>query len=122
MDKEIFVSGGSSLRLQNIDGSRISSGQTVQGKADTAYRLSFFMRTQGVNTTKRPNGGAGVYIHAGSNQYSVVKPLLNGDNEWRFYEYTFRTSADNGKIIIGLWNWFADGEVWFDDVQLREVK
>ena len=122
LDKEIFVSGGSSLHLQNIDGSRISSGQTVQGKADTAYRLSFFMRTQGVNTTKRPNGGAGVYIHAGSNQYSVVKPLLNGDNEWRFYEYTFRTSADNGKIIIGLWNWFADGEVWFDDVQLREVK
>ena len=123
LDDKIFVSDGKSLHFSNVANGKISAGYKLTGKADTTYRLSFYMKTRNVVQPAPARGGAGAYIHAGKLQFGRPSIRITGTTPWRYHEYTFKTGkTPDPRIIIGLWNWECAGDVWFDDVKLEEVK
>ena len=124
LDDKIFVSGGKSLHLRNVAGGKISAGYRLTGKPDTTYRLSFYMKTRDVlPNTPGTSSGCGAYIFAGKRQFGRPVIKVTGTTPWRYHEYTFRTGKEaSPRIIIGLWNWFCAGDVWYDRVRLEELR
>lgn len=129
LDKEIFVTGGQSLRLQNVADLRVSAGQRFKVKAGAKCKLSYYIRLEDVDLSKsrkttKSGLGAGAYIHAGGLQKAFPQTTLTGDVEWTRQEFTFKVGdkekdADgNVPCIIGLWNWNCPGTVWYDNVSV----
>ena len=118
-DKKVFISGGKSLYMKNVEGKRVTAGIKLKRlKPDTDYLLSFFVRTENL----RGRGGAGVYL-----SFAQVKRhprnYLSGSMPWTRFEYRIRTRKEiSEKETIGLWIWFASGEVWFDKIVLKELQ
>ena len=118
-DKKVFISGGKSLYMKNVEGKRVTAGIKLKRlKPDTDYLLSFFVRTENL----RGRGGAGVYL-----SFAQVKRhsrnYLSGSMPGTRFEYRIRTRKEiSEKETIGLWIWFASGEVWFDKIVLKELQ
>ena len=123
LDDRIFISGGVSLYYKNIPGKNINAGFKVpQLKPNTRYRLSYYIKTQDI----KGKSGAGVYVSFGDGRgASFPQVKLKGTHPWHRLSFTFTTPASTGqgKLIpsVGTWIWFAEGEVWFDNVELIEL-
>ena len=97
-------------------------------KPNTKYRLSYYVRTQDI----QGKGGVGAYLSFVEKKYSRGLPSvrITGTHPWHrlIFEFTTPPEMDMSKIekpgipSIGLWAWFAEGEVWFDQVELVEMK
>ena len=122
-DNRIYISGGRSLHLKNIAGGRVSGGFTIPGmKPGKKYRLSYYIRT--VNIRGKDGAGSYLYFNQGhGNGYPAAR--IGGTHPWHRLSFEFTAPASTGKDrvpILGLWIWFAEGEVWFDNVELAELK
>ena len=132
LDNRIFISGGQSLYFRNVAGKVICAGFKLPGiKPKTKYRLSFYIRTQGIKGTRK-DSGVGLYLSFldGKGSRGFPYPRLVGTHPWHRLTFDF-TSPDEidmsqidrkGVPSIGLWCWYAEGEVWFDKVELTELK
>ncbi len=120
LDDTIFISGGQSLKLENVSGNKINAVTKIRVKPETKYRISFFMRCAGVGFSGKQQNGAGGSLHTGGSRYSIPYPPVTGTHGWRYYQKEFRTDK-TGNIVFGLWTWNAPGSVWFDRVRLEEV-
>ena len=132
LDKRVFISGGQSLYYKNAAGKMLSAGFRLPGlKPKTKYRLSFYIRTQGIKGSRK-DAGAGTYLSflGGKGNRGFPSPRLIGTHPWHRLTFDFTTPAEidksqletKGLPSIGLWFWFAEGEVWFDKVELTELK
>ena len=132
LDKRIFISGGQSLYYKNAAGKVLNAGFKLPGiKPQTKYRLSFYIRTQGI-IGNRKDAGAGLYLSffGGNGSRGFPFPRLVGTHPWHRLTFDFTSPAEidmshidrEGVPSIGLWFWFAEGEVWFDKVELTELK
>ena len=122
VDKKVFMTGNASLHLMNKMDKRVSAGQKFKGmKPNTLYRFSFLMKTKGI--TGRI--GAGAYLTIGKKHYACPNVRVVGDTSWHRRSFDIRTTEDitpDTQGIVGLWIWSAQGDVWYDDVSIREVK
>ena len=127
VDDKVFITGGKSLYFKNVSGMSISCGwQFPNMKPNTKYRLSYFLKTRNIVPPKGKKGGAGSFIYFNKvNGRQLPQGYVTGTNNWHRVSCEFKTPADTGKgrtPILGLWNWFASGEAWFDCLRLEEIK
>ena len=125
LDDRIFISGGASLYMKNVDGKRIAAGFKVPGmKPDTRYRLSYFIRTKDIKFKDKSGAGAYITFYDDTPGKGYPRVRLTGTSPWHRLSFEFTTSKDTGKNrtpVLGLWIWNVAGEVWFDNVELIEL-
>lgn len=124
LDDRIFISGGASLYMKNVDGKRMAATFRLPGlKPDTRYRLSYYIRTKDVKYKEKCGTGAYMYFNQSPGE-AFPRVRLTGTNPWHRLSFDFTTPKDTGKNrtpVLGLWIWGAAGEVWFDKVELVEL-
>ena len=130
LDKRTFISGGQSLYFKNGSGKTIVSRFEVPGlKPKTRYRLSYYVKTKDIKAKGR--GGAGVTVsfldmrRRGSNSFPYTR--LTGTDPWHRLSFEFTTpdplyGMKSGPPKVTLSFWSAQGEVWFDKVEIEELK
>ena len=116
------MDGEASLHLINTLNQRVSAGQKFKGmKPNTRYRLSFFLRTRGL----KGKLGAGAYLSLGRHHIPCPQIRVSGDTDWHKRTFEFVTPSfitPDTPCVIGLWIWSAEGEAWYDDVVISEIK
>ncbi len=123
LDEKMFISGGKSLHFKNGKGLKLNATQQLQNmKPDTKYRFSYFVKTKDL---KAP-GGAGAFIYFSENKGTAYPdPRVNGTHPWHKLTFDITTPPDTGKgikPIVGIWIWDAEGEAWFDNVTIEEIR
>ena len=122
LDQKVFMTGRSSLHLTNKLNARISAGQKFKGiKPNTRYRLSYFLKTAGL--TGRT--GAGAYLSLGRKEMALPTNRVIGDTNWHRQTFEFTAPSyvtPETPCVLGLWIWHAEGEAWYDNVSLCEIK
>ena len=127
-DCATFVSGPDSIRLDAMDKPSVSCSHPFGGiatplKPSTKYRLSFFVKTENVQP-KGEKGGASVVLNDGRNHRYPFAAGISGTMDWIHREFIVTTLPTAGKtpgylrLVLG----DATGTVWFDGVELTEVK
>lgn len=121
-DDRVFISGGRSIHYKNVAGGRVSGGFLVPDmKPGKKYRLSYYVKTQNI----RGKDGAGAFLYFNKSKgkgFPAVR--LSGTQPWHRLTFEFTAPEDTGEgrePILGLWIWFAEGEAWFDCVELIEL-
>ncbi|MEZ5304627.1 MAG: carbohydrate binding domain-containing protein [Verrucomicrobiales bacterium] len=111
---------GYCLMIESKDGSDSSMFLDIPVRKGTRYRLSAWVKTEGLGT--RNNGrGAQLNIHALPGQPRTK--ALKGDNDWTQVDVEFETGgADNIGIncLYGGWG-HATGKAYWDDIELIEL-
>ena len=113
--------GGRCLQISSTTGSDNSWFIDVAVKPSTRYRLSGWVRTEGLES--RRNGmGALFNVHA---MGQTVTRALRGDNDWTRVELEFESNPGQTLVSInclyGGWGW-AVGTSWYDDLELVELQ
>ena len=108
-------------------------------KPNTRYRLSYFVKTEGVEPLPLNGGGGGVSVNVWDDRNhwfpsSASNPRgasFTGTMDWIYQEFEFTSGPltnnrdpSKGKIhhsYLNLHRLYASGRVWFDDVRLEEI-
>ena len=91
-------------------------------KPKTTYRVSFFMRLQGVEPVGKGNAGVYAEFWDGDWRYFPRNSAPCGTRDWSYQEYVFKTGKKMPDhpyfhfLISG-----AKGTAWFDDVRVEEL-
>jgi hypothetical protein len=93
----------------------LSACQDIPCKPNTAYSLSYALKSQGVV-------GTGVYaeVFSGKRRVNFGNPVL-GDNSWRRDGLNFKTSSDDTVLSVYVRLQSAKGWAFFDDVRLTSL-
>ena len=122
-DTKDFKSAPQSACIESA-GTTIALRQSLPDlKPNTKYKVSFFMKLENVERKKKV-GGARLNIYGDRNHWCPAK-FLTGTLPWTKYEAEFTAGPNtNGKnkSYMLLYLMDASGKVWFDDIQLVEVK
>lgn len=122
LDTKTFIRGGQSLHLTNKAGKRMSAGQKLPLlKPNQRYRFSYSLRT--LNLTGQQGAGAYIYFDKTNGRGYPTVPI-SGTNSWHKQTFEFTSPASTGsdsEPILGLWIWQAEGEAWYDDINLEEI-
>ncbi|MGL4995712.1 MAG: phospholipid carrier-dependent glycosyltransferase, partial [Deefgea sp.] len=117
-DETVFRSGGASLKINLQQGDDGKLTQAIQVKPDTWYRLSSWVKTQGIPADAKV--GANI---------SVVDAMefagdIRGDNDWQEIVAWGKTGPEQTEIKIavrlGFYGSLATGTAWFDDISLTQ--
>ena len=134
LDREVFRTGGQSIRLERpagAVGSLCGILQYVPGlKAGKKYRLSFFVKLKNVHGDEQhPSAGFYAQIRFGTKDAGTVfRPLrqaFRGDIQWIRLGYTFTAPEGTGETgrpyLEFRLSEQAAGTVWIDQVELCEI-
>jgi uncharacterized protein len=114
--RERVHSGNRALSINSRDGADAGWRTEVAVKPNTEYRLSGWIRTQGVRGAK----GAMLNVHTTK---GAVTRNLQKRNDWTEVELYFN-SGERNKVIVnclyGGWG-TSQGAAWYDDVALQEI-
>jgi uncharacterized protein len=113
--------GGMCLKIQSSDGADSSWYQDVAVQPRTRYRLSAWIRSEGLASLR--NGmGALLNVHT---MGQTVTTAVRGDSDWQRVELEFETGAGQRSVSInclfGGWGW-ASGSAYYDDLSLTEIR
>jgi len=118
LDK-VARTGTSSLRIDSAKGSDTSWFADVQVAPNTNYRLSAWIKTQGV---KSVNKGMGALLNVHNINHEKTKPVL-GDSDWTYVDVVFNSGNQTTlsiNCLFGGWG-LATGTAWYDDIELVVV-
>jgi hypothetical protein len=125
VDSRIFITGGKSLHFKNVKGKRMGMPFYLSGmKPGTRYRLSCYLRT----SLPAKKGGANVSLYfskQGKNVIRLPKQSLAGTVPWHRMAIDFTSPADLGKDskpFVSCGVSYAEGEAWFDEIEIREIE
>ena len=122
LDNRIFITAGQSMHFKNVKEMRMSFGFSLpEMKPNTKYQLTYFLKTKNLTG----NRGAGMYLYFNKNK-GIALPRIRelGTTPWHRISLEFTTPADTGQdreARLGMWIWNAEGEAWFDHVEITEV-
>jgi putative membrane-bound dehydrogenase-like protein len=109
-------SGGHSVKIHSDNGSDTGWYTEVKVDRNTNYRLSAWIKTEGVSGAT----GALLNIH---NIQSVKSPAVTGTSDWKHVEVTFNSDGQSTigiNCLFGGWG-RSKGTAWYDDVELVRV-
>lgn len=126
LDRREKMEGGSSVRIgcgKYVDRCAVTKYfADPVFKPNTKYRISFFMKLEGVESS---SGGVYAELFDGHTWIFFPNPSMKGSVDWVYQSYDFKTSAefDAGSqqyfhfiMIRGL------GTAWFDDLRIEEIE
>jgi alpha-N-arabinofuranosidase len=105
----------SSVMITSEGGADAAWSQQVSVKTSARYRLSGWIKTQGLEL--KDGRGAQLNVHE---LQSVRTKAVTGDSDWTKVECEFETGFENSlqiNCLFGGWG-RATGKVWFDDIEL----
>lgn len=121
-DTEIFRTSGVSMRLD--EGCNGIIQRMPQLKADTNYRLSYFVRLQDVVLKEGTDGGFYIRFDEGNGNVKYLGKEYN-TMPWTLVTHVFRTSnkqpSADGKAYIHFTVRNCSGTAWLDHVELVEL-
>ena len=120
LDKAVHQTAGQSLRIANPQGLDISAVQFFKLRKNTAYKLSFSIKTD----VQKSSGSAFVMLNFDKNRSFPAK-RINQTQDWESYTVEFKTPEDfneNRACYLRLYNYKLTGTVWFDCVKIEEKK
>jgi len=112
-------SGSHCLEIRSADGADSSWYQEVDVEPETDYRLSAWIKTEGVAKV-RGSYGALLNVHELQGRRRVMTPAVLGTRDWTHVETTFNTGSRSRigiNCLFGGWGW-AKGVAWYDDLEL----
>ena len=115
-------SGEVAIRISSTRGANTSVRCVVPVKPEHTYRLSGWIKTEGV----KPRGGADgalFNVHELQGANTVKTTALKGNTDWRKVSVTFNSRGREVisiNCLFGGWG-SATGVAWFDDISLVEV-
>jgi alpha-L-arabinofuranosidase len=112
-------SGSRSVALASDPGGDLSWTATVSVEPFARYRLSGWIKTEGV----KPGDGARGALFNLHNLQSVATPAVTGTTDWTRVETEFDTEDQSSvqvNCLLGGWG-LATGKAWFDDVSLEKI-
>lgn len=116
--------GRQSLRISSTEGSDTSWFATVEVEPDTQYRLSGWIRTEGVEPRGSAEGALfNVHELQGGSGRVQTQPVT-GTSDWTRAEVTFDSGRQTRLTInclFGGWGQ-AVGTAWYDDVELVPLR
>ena len=132
VDTNVYFSAPSSVRINSKDRSlpvegkdtfcRASAVQGVKLKPGRRYRLSGFIKLDGVEPIDRI-GGTDFLVEALNKAYPADKSPY-GTRDWHRFAYEFETPKtldETRAAVIGPRLIYASGTVWIDDIRLDEI-
>jgi len=108
--------GSWSVKIASADGADLSYGQSVAVRPYSKYRLSGWIRTEGLEATTGKGALFNLHTLAGCRT-----PVVTGTRDWTRVEMVFDTEALDVVLVnclFGGWG-FAKGTAWYDDVTLE---
>ena len=116
---DIGHTGSRSVKISSENGADVSWAATVPVKPRTDYKLTGWVKTQGV--AKRGGGrGAMFNVHELQDPVHGATKGLVGDNDWTQLQLNFNSgelTEITVNCLFGGWGQ-ATGTAWFDDVEL----
>ena len=128
VDREVFRTTGTAIRLQNPDSNSVRQYiSKARFKSETRYKLSFFVKLDKVTVGKRGFSSDVRFGNGGRNfVFYPFKQHLTGDVQWTRFEFEFTTPAGVGaksSPYIGFYlEKSVSGSAWIDHVELVEIK
>ena len=104
----------------NGKGLDISAVQFFKLRKNTAYKLSFAIKTD----VQKSSGSAFVMLNFDKNR-SFPDKRINQTQDWESYSVEFKTPDnfdENRACYLRLYNYKLTGTVWFDCVKIEEKK
>ncbi|MDZ4198642.1 MAG: hypothetical protein U1E27_05060, partial [Kiritimatiellia bacterium] len=122
LDERVFRTGGRSLRLEGREGGTVQLTQLLpELKPDTAYLLTYFMKTEAIQGEGRQIG-AMVNVWTDRNEW-FPSNWQRGDLAWSKMGFVIQPNSginQKRKSYMRL-RITGSGAVWFDDVQIRAL-
>lgn len=112
---------GNALELSSTTGADTSYYAEVQLDPDATYRLSGWIRTEGLDASRCY--GACLNVHELQGAENARTPAVNGTSDWKRVEVLFEAGGRTEATInclFGGWGW-GKGKAWFDDVKVELV-
>jgi hypothetical protein len=109
--------------MSNSEENTLRVVQAVPLKGNRKYRLSFFVKTENIESNGTRHSGACVNIFAGRNfWFPSIK--YTGTISWtkQVFEFTTPPKTVSEKTRLNLYLLKAKGTVWFDDLKLIPVE
>ena len=131
IDKSVFFSAPSSFRISTSDSSPAGKGpytramayQGLKLKPNTVYRLSCFVRLDGV-VPLISEGGFNMLLSGPAKESRTYKALA-GTRDWFPYVIEFKTAREmkpGAEVLVCPRISMAYGTAWIDDVRLEEIR
>ena len=124
-DDKVAHSGKYSLRFEKF-GAEEDEGrliQTVKVTPNRLYKISFWVKTEGLNPGN-PFGSGLFRVEAlggGVRRLTFFDPQVPGTTDWRKVEVGFNSkSYSEVEISVGVWEG-KTGRFWVDDLQVEEI-
>ena len=108
--------GAHSVRIASADGGDLSWGAVVPVRPYSRYRLTGWIRTEGVTATT----GQGALFNLHGMDGARSEPLT-GTNDWTPVTFEFDTGANDAvqvNCLFGGWG-YATGAAWYDDLSIE---
>lgn len=138
LDRKICVDKGGSVRI-DTEGKSVSVGLDLKPVADrlvsgAKYRLSCFVKADGVEVVPDPRGRRGAWIEFEQSgkglKYSADrfndKRLWCGTYDWMHQSFVVEVSPDAAQkgYTPNLWlrTRYVKGRIWFDGIRLERIK
>jgi len=125
---DVVHSGSKSVCIVHTDSAMSSFYQKVPVKPNYIYKVSGYIKTQGVEAGANWwEGGAQLRVDGDvtGNWWDNMTSRLYGDNDWTYVELEVTTTedADTIEVHCKLGEGFAiKGTAWYDDISVTEVK
>jgi uncharacterized protein len=108
--------GGNALRIRAANRADVGAGLEVNVKPNARYRLSGWVRTEGLRN--RGGRGALLNVHGGA-----ATNAISGNNDWTELSVEFTTGNQNRILVHCLFGGYGGsvGTAWWDDLSLQEI-
>ena len=113
--------GSYSAMLQNLDNNDARYYQTVEVEPEELYRLSGWIRAEGIT----PTGEWGANLSV-KNLYVHTEAIRDTEGSWRYVELYGETGPGQTEVTVcarlGGYSGEVSGKAWFDDLSLVRVE
>jgi len=112
----LFRTGGRSLMIQSSQGADAGWHTDVEVKAHTDYRLSGWIKTQGIKGAK----GALLNVHG---MDGALTTAIQKSHDWTYVEIEFNSAGRQSVTINCLFGGWgrSTGTAYYDDLSLQEI-
>ncbi len=108
------------VRISSTDGADASWSYQAKLKPNTQYRFSAWVKTEGF----KAGTGFGALLNIHELQLANKSPAITADSDWQQISTEFDSGTRNELLLNLLYGGWGEstGTVWFDDVELVELK
>lgn len=125
IDREVFYAGKQALRVEDNQGMQSDFIPYYGGR----IKVSGWVKTQNVVSGQQPWNIAALQVISYDKDKKLIRyggefahvdiVLLDGNNDWQYYEGTVQLSRDVSYLSVWCYIWNGTGTAWFDEISVE---